>query len=84
MLDCAGIVPDALVCGTDVAASKPAPDGIRKALAMLGIRADEAIYVGDTSYDREAGRRAGIRFIGYRIDGDARIESLGEILDLLP
>ncbi|MGO9452398.1 MAG: HAD family hydrolase [Candidatus Binataceae bacterium] len=83
MLDRAGIVPDALVCGTDVPAPKPAPDGIHKALAMLGVRAEEAIYVGDTSYDREAGRRAGVRFFGYRIDGDARIESLLEIMNLL-
>ncbi len=79
MLGRARVEPDVLVCGTDVAAPKPAPDGILKALAMLQLGAGDAVFVGDTRYDREAASRAGIRFIGYRIDGDPRIESLAEI-----
>lgn len=83
MLNEAQVAPDVLVCGTDVALPKPAPDGILKALALLGIVADEGMFVGDTRYDREAAQRAGIRFVGYRIDGDDRIESLPELTNLI-
>ena len=82
MLERARVAPDVLVCGTDIPRPKPAPDGILKALALLDTRAADAVYVGDTKFDREAARRAAVRFIGYRIDGDVRIESLREIADL--
>jgi len=82
MLDQARIVPDILVSGSDVPAPKPAPDGILRALRMLKTAAGDAVFVGDTKFDREAARRAAIRFVGYRIDGDVRIESLREIADL--
>lgn len=83
MLTQARVDPDVLVCGTDVARPKPAPDGILKALELLKIAATEGVFVGDTKFDREAAQRAGIRFVGYRIDGDLRIESLIEIVELL-
>ena len=79
----AEISPDALVCARDVPAPKPAPDGILKALDLLRVPAREAVFVGDTIYDREAAGRAQIRFIGYRIDGDERIESLPAILSIV-
>jgi hypothetical protein len=41
------------------------------------------MFVGDTNVDRQAARRARIGFAGYRIDGDVRIESLGEIAKLV-
>jgi len=82
LLEQARIVPDILVTGSDVPAPKPAPDGILKALRMLDTVAADAVFVGDTKYDREAARRAAIRFIGYRIDGDVRVESLREIVGL--
>jgi HAD superfamily hydrolase (TIGR01509 family) len=83
MLTQARVDPDVLVCGTDVARPKPAPDGILKALELLEITAAEGVFVGDTKFDREAARRAGIRFVGYRIDGDLRIEFLIQIVELL-
>jgi HAD superfamily hydrolase (TIGR01509 family) len=84
ILEEAGIVPDGLVCAGDVAAPKPAPDGILKALSILAIATSQAVFVGDTIYDREAARRAGVHFVGYRIDGDTRIECLSSILELAP
>jgi phosphoglycolate phosphatase-like HAD superfamily hydrolase len=39
--------------------------------------------VGDTSFDQEAARDAGIWFVGVRIQGDARVEAVGQILDLI-
>lgn len=83
MLEQARIDPDVLVCGSEVCEPKPAPDGILTALARFRIAAAEALFVGDTNFDREAARRAGIRFAGYRIDGDVRIESLSEIVRLV-
>ena len=82
MLERAQVAPDVLVCGTDVSEPKPAPDGILKALTLLEVAAADGIYIGDTNFDREAARRAMIRFVGYRIDGDVRIEALRELVGL--
>jgi HAD superfamily hydrolase (TIGR01509 family) len=83
MLDRARFDPDVLVSGNDVCEPKPAPDGILAALTLLQLTAAEAMFVGDTNFDREAARRARIGFAGYRIDGDVRIESLGEVVRLV-
>jgi len=83
MLDQARVDPDVLVSGNDVCEPKPAPDGILAALNLLQLSAAEAMFVGDTNFDREAARRARIGFAGYRIDGDVRIESLREIVKLV-
>jgi HAD superfamily hydrolase (TIGR01509 family) len=83
MLDQALFNPEVLVSGNDVCEPKPAPDGILAALNLLQLTAAEAMFVGDTNFDREAARRARIGFAGYRIDGDVRIESLSEIVRLL-
>jgi phosphoglycolate phosphatase/AHBA synthesis associated protein len=83
MLDQARVDPDILVSGSDVGQPKPAPDGILAALTLLQLTAAQAVFVGDTDFDREAARRARIGFAGYRIDGDVRIESLGEIVRLV-
>jgi len=45
--------------------SPPKPDSamIRKALEKLGVRADEAVFVGDNLEDMQAGEGAGVRSI---------------------
>ena len=48
----------------DVEASKPEPDIFGVGLAKIGVAANRAMVVGDTSYDVEAARRAGIAAIG--------------------
>jgi len=78
----AGLSLDAVVGGTDVPEAKPAPDMVREACRRLGVSTDEAFVVGDSRYDRDAARAAGVRFVGLRMDGDARIERLEEVLDL--
>ncbi|HKF30635.1 MAG TPA: HAD family hydrolase [Candidatus Binataceae bacterium] len=83
MLDQARVDPDVLVSGNDVCEPKPAPDGILAALTLLQLTAAQAMFVGDTNFDREAARRARIGFVGYRIDGDVRIESLSEVVRLV-
>ncbi|MGB1220634.1 MAG: HAD family hydrolase [Alcanivoracaceae bacterium] len=57
---------DVSVCGTDVSARKPAADPLLHALDQLGISADEQVwYVGDSTTDIIAARRAGITPIFY-------------------
>jgi len=82
ILEKAGLELEAVVGGTDVPEAKPAPDIVVEACRRLGASAAEAFVVGDSRYDRDAARGAGVRFVGVRMDGDARIERLGELLDL--
>lgn len=57
---------DVVVCGTDVARRKPAPDMILHALAELELPADEHCwYVGDSTTDVIAARKAGVTSIFY-------------------
>jgi HAD superfamily hydrolase (TIGR01509 family) len=49
----------------DAEASKPDPDIFEAALDRLdGVAPDEAVVIGDTPYDAEAARKAGLRTIG--------------------
>jgi HAD superfamily hydrolase (TIGR01509 family) len=51
-----------VVTDEEVAAPKPDPEGLIKALDRLGTQAKEVIYVGDSRVDAEAAQRAGIPF----------------------
>jgi HAD superfamily hydrolase (TIGR01509 family) len=44
------------------AANKPAPEGILRALAELGIEPTRALHIGDERSDEEAARAAGVHF----------------------
>ncbi len=54
---------DAVVSSSDVARPKPAPDSVLVALERLGASPSEAIFVGDTVYDIQCAREAGVRVI---------------------
>jgi HAD superfamily hydrolase (TIGR01509 family) len=67
--------------GVDLVANgKPEPDLIEHVLAEAGVSREEACFVGDSEFDARAARAAGVRFIGYRREGDHRIESLLELV----
>jgi len=54
----------------DADCSKPAPDIFLIALKRIApITASEAVVVGDSPFDAEAARRAGIAFVGVRCGG---------------
>jgi HAD superfamily hydrolase (TIGR01509 family) len=54
----------------DAERSKPCPDIFQTALARLdGVAADEAIVVGDSPYDAQAAREAGLKTIGLLCGG---------------
>lgn len=62
------LVPEATT-KDDVEESKPAPDAVEVALKKLGMRADEALMLGDTPYDVESAGRAGVGTIAMRCGG---------------
>jgi phosphoglycolate phosphatase-like HAD superfamily hydrolase len=67
----------------DAEQSKPAPDIIDAALRRAKASPGEAIMIGDTPYDIEAARRAGVKTIAFRSGGwsDADLEGAVEIYD---
>jgi HAD superfamily hydrolase (TIGR01509 family) len=75
---------ECVACANLVPRSKPAPDLVLYALEKLGVAPHEAVMVGDSRYDRGAASAAGVRFVGLGLDGDVRIERLGELLAHLP
>ena len=79
----AGATPDVVVGGGDAPRGKPAPDSLLLAARLLKVGPEDVWMVGDTSFDQEASSGAGIWFVGVRIEGDVRVESIGEILNLL-
>ena len=54
------------VQGTDGFPCKPAPDVIHTALAALGAKPENCLFVGDSPADMEAGRRAGVKVCAVR------------------
>src|SRR5262249_33818398 len=68
----------------DAGRTKPDPDIVRAALQKAGVRATEALLVGDTPYDIEAARRAGVNTIALRCGGfwpDAALRGAVDIYD---
>jgi beta-phosphoglucomutase-like phosphatase (HAD superfamily) len=71
LLEIAGVphLVDGAASADDVDRSKPDPDVLGVCLARLGVVADEALLLGDTPYDVEAGRRAGVGVVGVESGG---------------
>jgi HAD superfamily hydrolase (TIGR01509 family) len=55
---------DVVITSSDVEASKPDPDVLEAALEKLGLPPEACALVGDTVYDAETARRAGVPFVG--------------------
>jgi phosphoglycolate phosphatase/AHBA synthesis associated protein len=75
---------EVLSTADQVAHAKPAADLVEHALRGLGLRPGDAWMVGDSKFDRGAAGAAGVWFVGLRLDGDARIERLTDLLTLIP
>ena len=68
----------------DAAESKPDPDIVQAALKRAGASADRTIMIGDTPFDIEAARRAGVATIALRCGGywsDADLHGAVAIVD---
>jgi len=82
-----------VVVGGDETTPKPAPDSILKACERLGIKPEEAAYVGDTDADIGAGKSAGcttvivttskIREELEKVEGIIIIDSLHELKEVI-
>lgn len=53
-----------VISAEDVTATKPHPEGLQRALKHMKIKPSEALMVGDTLADIEAGRAAGVKTVG--------------------
>ena len=65
---------------------KPHPEPLFKVLEHYGIRAEQALFVGDSEVDRQAAEAAGVPFVAYRgaMRALARIDRHQDLLSLLP
>ncbi|MFE1644809.1 HAD family hydrolase [Microbacterium sp. P01] len=68
---------DVVTSGEDVAVAKPDPGIVEIALERAGVPADRAVMVGDSVWDVEAARRAGLSCIGVLSGG----YGAGELMD---
>lgn len=71
-----GDVVSACITPADVAAAKPAPDLFQAALDAVGVAPGRAVVVGDSVWDVEAARRAGMGCLGVTCGGLAADELL--------
>jgi len=71
LLRAAGVADlmDHVVSSDDAERSKPDPDLVRVALDRVQVAPDEAVLIGDSPYDVEAGTRAGVAVIALRCGG---------------
>jgi HAD superfamily hydrolase (TIGR01509 family) len=63
--------------------SKPDPDIVEVALDQLGLSADEALMLGDTPYDIQSAKKAGVKCIAVRCGGwsDSKLHGALAIYD---
>lgn len=78
--------------GDTVPAKKPDPTAILALLSEFDAEKEEAMMVGDSNYDMEAGRRAGIHTVaamygygspGFDRDAEFRISAFAELLRIV-
>jgi len=74
---------DAAATSDDVDRSKPDPDIVLAAVQRTGCSAADVVMIGDTPYDVQAARRAGVGIIALRCGGwhDAALEGALAIYD---
>lgn len=63
---------DFTVTGEEVAAPKPAPDGLQHVMETLNTQAEDTVFVGDTVSDLMAARTAGVHFVAALWDSPER------------
>jgi HAD superfamily hydrolase (TIGR01509 family) len=76
MLDADGRA-NAWTSSADVESTKPEPDLVHAPLAKLGASAGDAVMIGDTPWDVEAAKRAGVGTLTVLTGGFAAEELLG-------
>ena len=74
---------DKIFTSSDVTYPKPSPEIVNLALKSFNLKPSDVILVGDTNSDINAGKAAGCRVIGIKVDGDYKINSISEILKII-
>jgi phosphoglycolate phosphatase len=71
---------------------KPSPEAILSVLSRLDVSADQVLMVGDTAYDIEAGKRAGVKTVavtygygspGFADGADFTMDQFPELIDII-
>jgi pyrophosphatase PpaX len=57
---------DVIITGDDVMNPKPHPEGVIKALKLLGIEKEDAMFLGDSDADIQAGKQANVYTVGVQ------------------
>ena len=78
-----GLFFNHIITSDDVINEKPDPEIVLKACKKLNVNPNTVILIGDTESDIKAGKAAGCTVIGFKIDGDYKIRSLIELIDIL-
>ncbi|MGF1468615.1 MAG: HAD family hydrolase [Sandaracinaceae bacterium] len=73
-----GIDVDAVIPRTPEHRIKPAPDQVLAALEALGAAPEDAVMVGDSSWDEGAARAAGVAFVALTNGRDEHREQFGD------
>lgn len=74
---------DMVITGDDVENAKPHPEGILKILEDLNVKKSEAMFIGDSNADIEAGKRAGVLTIGVQWLSESQTKDFSLIPDHL-
>ena len=83
---------DCVLGGDTLAEKKPSPAPILNVLSRFDIRPEEALIIGDSIYDIEAGLAAGVKAVaalygygdpGFWKEADYRIESIEGLMEVL-
>ncbi len=81
---------DEIICADDVEHPKPAPDALLECLRRFGCKPEDAVYIGDSEYDMQCAKSAGIKSVlalwgcseAEKLTSDLRFEHPAEILTL--
>ena len=74
ILDFHDVKIDLIVPRAPIYRPKPAPDQLWRAVEALGGTSDDAVFVGDSSWDAAAAEAAGIRFVGVNNNGTSQFD----------
>ncbi|MFD1412617.1 HAD family hydrolase [Oceanobacillus jeddahense] len=85
---------DVIITGDDVTIPKPHPEGLNEALALLNIKNTEAVFLGDSDADIQAGKQADVYTIGvqwlpnyqaleFRVQPDQMLSNVNEFIQSL-
>jgi len=77
---------DIVVTAADVKHPKPAPDQLVLIMDRLGLNASDILFIGDSDFDCQAARAAGVGFVAFKnpeLEADFTVNSMAEIAGIL-